>query len=172
MITFLLIFTPKTHIEVFFFRRGIFFSFGGFLGVVYFMPTLLMSKKVNLTLCTTIKKLHSHDYIFQKYRSSFCKIQGWGSGRIRRFLACWIRIIYSFHRILPTCNNVYIKLFSSRTKSTNSSLKSNCMPIYLKYIYFLHFELRSDPEPDFSFTWVGSGSEEFYFGSSSIPGKK
>jgi len=57
-----------------------------------------------------------------------------------------------------TCNNGYIKLFSSWTKykpdSTNSSLKwwfirSNFMPTYSKYkfIFCLITNLRSDPEP-------------------------
>ena len=58
----------------------------------------------------------------------------------------------------PTCNNGFIKLFSSGTKykqeSTNSSIKlwfmiSNFLPTYLnKNIFFLHFDFRSDPETD------------------------
>ena len=57
----------------------------------------------------------------------------------------------------PTCNNGFIKLFSSWTKynleSTNSNLKrwlkrSNLMPTYLRYryIFFIHFDIRSDTE--------------------------
>ena len=56
----------------------------------------------------------------------------------------------------PTCNNGYIRLLSSWTKykpeSTNSSLKWWFIRLNFmnyKYIFYLHFELRLDPEPDF-----------------------
>ena len=72
----------------------------------------------------------------------------------------------------PTCNNGVRILFSSWTKfkpeSRNLSIKwwfiiSNFMPTYLKYkyIFFLHFDFRSDPE--FFSSWAGSGSVEKKF---------
>ena len=67
----------------------------------------------------------------------------------------------------PTCNNGFIKLFSSWTKYkpeiTKLSLKwwfigSTFMPSYLKYKYiFLHFDLRSEAGVS---SWAGSGSME------------
>ena len=83
--------------------------------------------------------------------------QSWGS------LDFWLWKHYFFSLDLypgPTCNNGFIKLFSSWTKykpeSTNSSLKwwftrSNFMPTYLKYKYMFFSSFRIK---------VGSGSKE------------
>ena len=79
--------------------------------------------------------------------------QGWGSGQIRWFWPAG-SVTYFFH---PESTNLSFKWWF---------IRSNLMPTYLKNIYFgLHFELRSDPEPDLDFCscWARSGSEDFFW---------
>ena len=92
------------------------------------------------------------------------EIQGWwsGSGRIRWFLGCQIRIRYLFHRTSWTKYKPEFKNSSYDdwlTKYFHSWKFLNQSYLIYKYFFF-HFELRTDPDPIFFFSWAGSGSGE------------
>ena len=77
----------------------------------------------------------------------------------------------------PTCNNGYVKLFSSWTtynpETTNSSvklwsIKSNFIPTYLMIYEYIFFSFRIKVGSVFAFISSWAGSEEKSFGSSSL----